>query len=54
LGGEEQLARHLKVTPSHLALWIRGIETPPTEFFLKAVDVIMENENRRGLRPPAT
>jgi len=54
LGGEEQLARHLKVTPSHLALWIRGIETPPTEFFLKAVDVIMEHENRRGLRPPAT
>jgi hypothetical protein len=41
-GGEQQLALHLKVTPSHLALWIAGTESPPARIFLKAVDVLTD------------
>jgi DNA-binding transcriptional regulator YdaS (Cro superfamily) len=43
-GDEQTLARRLKVTPSHLALWIGGTVTPPGEVFLKAVDLISEHE----------
>jgi DNA-binding transcriptional regulator YdaS (Cro superfamily) len=44
VGGEQELALRLKVTPSHLALWIRGIETPPGNVFLRAVDLVSEHE----------
>ena len=39
-GGEEQLALRLEATPSHVALWVRGLEEPPTHIFLKAVDLV--------------
>lgn len=45
LGGAEQLALHLKVTPSHLALWMAGTEPTPAHMFLKAVDLISEQED---------
>jgi hypothetical protein len=41
-GGEQALALRLKVTPSHLALWLQGIERPPVEVFLRAVDLVSE------------
>ena len=44
MGGEERLALHLKVTPSHLALWIREIEVPPDYIFLKAVDLVVNHD----------
>jgi DNA-binding transcriptional regulator YdaS (Cro superfamily) len=44
VGGEEELARRLKVTPSHLALWIGGLVSPPGDVFLKAADVVSEYE----------
>lgn len=44
VGGEQQLALRLKVTPSHLALWIQGIEPPPGDIFLKAVDLVVDND----------
>jgi DNA-binding transcriptional regulator YdaS (Cro superfamily) len=44
IGGEEELARRLIVTPSHLELWIRGLESPPVDVFLKAVDIVTEND----------
>ncbi len=44
MGGEERLALHLKVTPSHLALWIRGTESPPDHIFLKAVDLVTDHD----------
>jgi hypothetical protein len=44
LGGEEPLALHLGVTPSHLALWLRGAGQPPDAVFLRAVDVVLERE----------
>lgn len=42
VGGEEALALRLRVTPSHLALWLRGAEPCPTNVFLKAVDLVLE------------
>ncbi len=56
LGGEQQLALKLKVTPSHLALWIQGIEQPPGDIFLKAVDLVVDNDvlsRLPGTREPA-
>ena len=44
VGGEEALARRLKVTPSHLALWLHGIVSPPCDYFLKAADIVNEHE----------
>ena len=44
MGGEQQLAFHLKVTPSHLALWLQGTECPPDHIFLKAVDLVTEHD----------
>lgn len=44
VGGEEALARRLKVTPSHLALWLHGTVSPPCDFFLKAADIVSEHE----------
>lgn len=43
-GGEQPLALRLKVTPSHLALWLAGIETPPVDVFLRAVDIVTDHE----------
>jgi hypothetical protein len=40
LGGEQELALRLKATPSHVALWLRGEEQPPTHIFLKVVDLL--------------
>ena len=45
VGDQELLARRLKVTPSHLALWIQGVEAPPTYVFLRAVDVVAERDS---------
>jgi DNA-binding transcriptional regulator YdaS (Cro superfamily) len=42
VGGAQELALRLKVTPSHLALWLAGSETPPAEVFLRAVDIVMD------------
>ena len=44
VGGEEPLALRLKVTPSHLALWLRGKSRPPTRIFLAAVDLVTDYE----------
>jgi hypothetical protein len=43
-GGEEALALRLKVTPSHLALWIQGVERPPVDIFLRAVDLVTDHQ----------
>jgi hypothetical protein len=43
-GGEQALALRLKVTPSHLALWIQGIERPPVEVFLRVVDLLTDQQ----------
>jgi hypothetical protein len=50
-GGEQSLALVLKVTPSHLALWLQGIERPPVGIFLRAVDVVSEQQFPRRAGP---
>ena len=44
VGGLEQLAYRLDVTPSHLALWVADTEPTPPNIFLKAVDLIQEHD----------
>jgi hypothetical protein len=44
VGAEEALALRLNVTPSHLALWIKGLAEPPGSIFLKAADIVAEHE----------
>jgi hypothetical protein len=44
VGGATELAFRLKVTPSHLALWMGGLEPCPANIFLQAVDVVLERE----------
>jgi transcriptional regulator with XRE-family HTH domain len=44
VGSEEALALRLGVTPSHLALWLRGAVEPPDGFFLRAVDIVLERD----------
>lgn len=40
-GGEQELAVLLKVTPSHLRLWMTGFTDPPGDIFLCAVDLVL-------------
>lgn len=49
-GGEQLLALRLRVTPSHLALWLAGIEAPPVDIFLRAVDIVTEHYLSATLR----
>lgn len=44
LGGQIELAFSLKVTPSHLSLWLGGLEPCPNHIFLKAVDLVLERD----------
>jgi hypothetical protein len=52
VGGEQQLAIQLRVTPSHLALWLRGVEPTPSHVFLRAVDVVSDEVARGTAHPP--
>ena len=40
VGGPDALRRRLKVSALVLALWMGGAEPPPTDVFLKAVDIV--------------
>lgn len=42
VGGEEELARTLKVAPRRVALWIRGVVIPPGDVFLIAASIVSE------------
>jgi DNA-binding transcriptional regulator YdaS (Cro superfamily) len=41
LGGLDATSRHLGVPAAALTRWIGGVEQPPTDVFLKAVDVVL-------------
>ena len=41
-GGPAQLRKYLRVSALCLAAWMSGADTAPTDVFLKAVDLIME------------
>jgi len=51
-GGEQELAFRLKVTPSHLSLWMGGLEPCPSHIFLKAVDLVLETDLTEHGRAP--
>ena len=53
MGGAQELAFKLKVTPSHLSLWMGGLEPCPGYVFLKAVDLVLEREISSQTAPPA-
>jgi hypothetical protein len=44
VGGPLELAFKLKVTPSHLSLWLGALEPCPSHIFLKAVDLVLERD----------
>ena len=53
VGGAQALALRLGVTPSHLALWMDGVEAPPDHIFLKIVDLISDEQIASlAKRPP--
>jgi hypothetical protein len=41
-GGPARLRKYLNVSALCLAAWMTGVDTAPTDVFLKAVDLIME------------
>lgn len=43
LGGRAELRKYLNVSAICLAAWMTGLDTAPTDVFLKAVDIVMEN-----------
>ena len=51
-GGAQELAFRLKVTPSHLSLWMAGLEPCPGHIFLKAVDLVLEQDLAEHGRAP--
>ena len=44
LGGQRNLRKYLGVSALSLSVWIAGSEPPPTDIFLKVVDVIVDRE----------
>jgi DNA-binding transcriptional regulator YdaS (Cro superfamily) len=52
VGGPQELARRLGIFPSQLLPWLADTSTPPTEIFLKAVDIVGDHDIQQ-LRPPA-
>lgn len=44
LGGPSKLRKYLGVSAIALGVWLAGSEPPPTDIFLKAVDVIAERD----------
>ena len=53
LGGTTQLGKVLRVSALSLGVWMSGAEPPPTDVFLKAVDLIADFELRK-LRGPSS
>jgi DNA-binding transcriptional regulator YdaS (Cro superfamily) len=44
VGGEEELARRLRVAPALLEAWTRGVLSPPDDIFLKTADIVSEHD----------
>jgi hypothetical protein len=44
VGGSSRLREILGVSALSLAVWLGGTEPPPTDVFLKAVDVIADSD----------
>jgi hypothetical protein len=44
LGGQRNTRKYFGVSTFALSLWLAGAQPPPTEIFLKAVDIIVGQE----------
>jgi hypothetical protein len=44
LGGKRPLRAYLNVSAMVLAMWMSGTAPPPTDVFLKVVDLIVEKD----------
>jgi transcriptional regulator with XRE-family HTH domain len=42
LGSRDEVAAYLGVSPSRLRIWMNGMFSPPTDVFLKLVDLVSE------------
>jgi hypothetical protein len=47
LGGPTQLRIYLNVSAICLAAWMTGVDNMPTQVFLKAVDLVMEEASSK-------
>jgi hypothetical protein len=56
LGGREALRRRLNVSALVLGMWMSGAEAPPTDAFLKAVDIVeqtlIDSLQKKRAEPP--
>jgi hypothetical protein len=48
LGGAAQLASHLKVSETALRAWLNGVDEPPLDIFLAAVEILLLNADDAG------
>jgi hypothetical protein len=51
LGGTDELAAYLGVSPARLRIWMRGIFAPPDDIFLRLVDLISDPPPRKAGGP---
>jgi hypothetical protein len=51
LGNERALARYLRVPMPELFMWLRGEDAPPQVIFLRAVDLLIDQDT--AAVPPA-
>lgn len=49
VGGPGQLRLYLNVSAICLAAWMTGIDNMPTQVFLKAVDLVMEEGAKKPM-----
>lgn len=49
VGGPAQLRLYLNVSALCLAAWMTGVDNMPTQVFLKAVDLVMEEGAKKPL-----
>ena len=47
VGGPAQLRLYLNVSALCLAAWMTGVDNMPTQVFLKAVDLVMEEASSK-------
>ena len=47
-GGRDNLAAHLQVPKHELTLWLTGKSGPPRSVFEKAMEIILEEHDRRA------
>lgn len=50
--GPDALAETLGVSRLQVERWVSGEESVPTEIFLRAVDLLEQNDRRKSPRPP--